>query len=361
MQNKKVYIFILFFILNFIGCATVPTTPEPLAVYNINGINYLPLIPLCESKGIKYEYDTFTKIVLLKKDNHKISLRLNDTLMLVDGKTEHLSHPVELYQGTVVVPHNFEQVLLNLFKLPYPTYKLPPLAAVPIRRIIIDPGHGGVDPGTISKSGLKEKIVNLDIAKRLAKILKERGFEIIMTRNTDKFVSLRSRVDIANQAKADLFISIHANANRLRSLSGFEIYYISAKMDNDTKRALSTAKETLPNLEDTNLINDSLDLRAIIWDMIYTANRAEAVRLSQNICRSVDRALSISALRIKEANFYILKGAQMPAILIELGYLSNPQEERQLRNSYYRQQIAEAIAQGIENYIRDYISGPLIY
>jgi N-acetylmuramoyl-L-alanine amidase len=222
-----------------------------------------------------------------------------------------------------------------------------------IKKVVIDPGHGGNDPGTIGKTGLREKDVNLDIAKRLSSLLRLEGIETVMTRTTDKFIPLEQRVQIANNSHADLFISVHSNSNRLRSLNGFEIYYISEGID-DFQRALSSAEGSVLNLDTAYFYHPSKDLKAIVWDMIYNYNRAESIELSRSIRRSLDANLPARVLRIKGANYYVLKGVQIPAALIEIGFLSNHKEERLLKNSYYRQNIADAIARGIKDYAKEY-------
>jgi N-acetylmuramoyl-L-alanine amidase len=223
-----------------------------------------------------------------------------------------------------------------------------------IKKIVIDAGHGGKDPGTIGKRGLREKDVNLDIAKRLSRLLRSDGVEVIMTRSTDTFVSLERRVDIANNSRADLFISIHSNANRVRRLNGFEVYYISPNV-NDSRRALYCAQNAALNLDRSCFSGaPSLNLKATLWDLIHTSNRAESIRLARDVCSVIDSNLNIKVLGIKGAPFYVLKGARMPAILIEAGFLSNSQEERLMKNAYYRQQIAESIEQGIQRYARDF-------
>jgi N-acetylmuramoyl-L-alanine amidase len=345
----------VFCILSFMGCATVPTK-EALPTYNINGTAYLPLVSLCDLRHIDLDDDTFTKTVTLSKDSHRLNLMVGDTLVLVDGIPSHLKYPVDIYQGTVVVPYKFkEQVLDVLFKEPAYSTKTTqaPQPLSKIKKVVIDAGHGGQDPGTIGKSGLREKDVNLDIAKRLSSLLRAEGIEVVMTRSTDNFISLQQRVEITNNSRADLFVSIHANANRVRSLNGFEIYYISEGID-DSQRALSSARDAVLNLDSSYFYHPSTDLKAIVWDMIYNYNRAESMELVQSIRRNLDSNLPTRVLRIKGARFYVLKGVRIPAVLIEIGFLSNSKEERMLKNDYYRQNIADAIVRGIKDYAKEY-------
>jgi len=348
---KKPIPILIAFIFFVSGCATMPQR-DAFPTYNLNGTTYFPLISLCELRNIEWHYDTFTRVVNLSKDAHKVDLRVGDTLVMVDGRPEHIKEPVDLYQGAIVVPYKFkEQVLDLLFKGNLPESRRS-LGLLKIKKIVIDAGHGGNDPGTIGFTGVREKDINLDIARRLANLLKDEGVEVVMTRSTDKFIPLSKRVDIANNSHADLFVSIHSNANRVRSLNGFEVYYVASSV-NDSSRAMLAAKNAGLNLDSSYFASHSLDLKATVWDMLYTLDRAESIELSRSICRIMDSSLDCRIIGVKGARFYVLKGARMPAILIEAGFLSNPSEERKLKNGFYRQKIAEGILQGIRDYAQD--------
>jgi len=350
-QKNIILAFLLVIFLS--GCATLPSKVA-LPTYNISGVTYVSLVSLCESENIAYEYDTFTQTAHLTKGAHKINLMVGQKLVLVDDMPQYLKYPVDIYQGTIVLPYKFkEQILDSLFKERYAKRNVA-LPLSKIKKIVIDAGHGGKDPGTIGKSGLREKDVNLDIAKRLSKLLRADGFDIVMTRSTDNFISLERRVTIANNSKVDLFVSIHSNANRVRSLNGLEVYYISSNI-NDSKRALYCAQNSALNFDKSCFAySPSLNLKATLWDMVNTSNRAESVRLARDVCSVIDGSLNTKVIGIKGAPFYVLKGTHMPAILIETGFLSNAREERLMKNAYYRQQIAESIEQGIQRYVRDF-------
>jgi len=354
MRRAKLHIIVLFFaflIFNFFGCATAPTTVR-LPTYSINGVDYVSLPDLCASRNIALDYDTFTRTAALRKDAHKINLMVGDTLILVDGESTHIGNPVRMYQGTVVVPYKFkEQIIDELFKEFRPSQR----ATIPlqgIKRIVVAAGHGGDDPGAIGRTGIREKDVVLDVARRVANLLKEEGAEVVMTRSSDRFIPLESRAEIANSYKADLFLSIHANANRVRSLNGFEVYYVANSVD-DSRRALWAAQHARLNFSSNCFASNSLTLKAIIWDMIYTSSRAQSIELARSICRRVDRNMDTRVLGIKGGRFYVLKGTRMPAILVEIGFLSNANEERLLRNNSYRQSIAEAIVAGLTDYAQE--------
>jgi len=339
---------LVFAILYVAGCATAPKKGN-IAAFYINGVSYYPVVRLCEQKNIDWEYDTFTRSMTLSNFTHRINIRAGDSTVLVDGRPMHMTNPVEFFQGTVAVPEKFkEQVLDAVFGVkPTPTKVC--VLNQKLHKVVIDAGHGGKDPGAIGRSGLREKDVNLDIAKRLRVLLISQGIEVVMTRSTDRFVPLAKRVEITNDSGADLFVSIHANANRVRSLYGFEVYYVSPGVG-DSKRALSSAKSMQLDLGKVSFAGHSQTLKAIIWDMIYTQSRAESIELSRQVCRSMDESLGAKILGVKSAGFQVLRGAYIPSILVETGFLSNADEECKLKNSYYRQKVAEAVCDGIASY-----------
>ncbi|MDD4954118.1 MAG: N-acetylmuramoyl-L-alanine amidase [Candidatus Omnitrophica bacterium] len=335
------------------GCASVPMRQE-LPTYSLNGTAYYSLYNLCRLEGMELEYDTFTRTAVLTRGAHQFNLKAKEAMVLVDGAPLQLSHPVDIYEGVMVIPREFkEQVIDKLFGKEIPSAVVFPTAGVKIRRVVIDAGHGGYDPGAIGKTGLREKDVNLDIARRLSSILKARGIDVVMTRGLDKYISLDKRTVIANSCGAQIFISIHSNANRVRSLSGFEVYYITPKI-NDDKRALDSARDDYLNLNRSYFSGGSANLKAILWDMIYTNNRSESMELARSLCQAMQRGFDTRIIGVKGANFYVLRGTNMPSILVESGFLSNVNEERMLKNSAYRQQVVEALQQGIRNYIADY-------
>ena len=224
--------------------------------------------------------------------------------------------------------------------------------ALGVRRIVIDPGHGGRDygaPGYIK--GVHEKDVVLKLGRRLAKkIRKELGCEVIMTRNSDRNLTLEERTAIANTKNADLFISIHTNAVRDSRAYGIETFFLNLATDNDA--ILVAARE---NATSTKNISD---LETILSDLMQNAKINESSRLAVHVQRSLDRHLKkhysrIRSKGVKQAPFYVLLGAQMPAILIETSFISNPRECRRLTNTAYQDQMAEAIVDGIKQYIKD--------
>lgn len=340
-------ILIVFFLS---GCASIPRGPG--GSYSLNGTTYFSLSVFCDAREVEWNYDTFSRTATLTKGSHKVSVRVGDDLILVDGRPARLHHPIDVYQGMIVGPYRFrQQVLDELFGTGEKHKGMACAFESRIRKVVVDAGHGGNDPGAIGRTGLREKDVNLDIAKRIAGLLKKEGIEIILTRSFDRFIPLGSRIDIANRAEADLFISIHSNANRVRSMNGFEVYYVDPTVS-DSKRALFAAQHVSLKLPRAALASNSTNLKAILWDMIYTSNRAESVELSRAVCASLNDEMGMKILGIKGARYAVLRGIRMPGVLIEVGFVSNGEEEGKLKNGFYRQKIAEAVVDGVKNYCR---------
>ncbi len=218
-----------------------------------------------------------------------------------------------------------------------------------VKRIVIDPGHGGKDPGCQSKGGAKEKDVVLRLAKTLARNLrKELGCEVFLTRTTDVFLSLERRTAIANIKKADLFISLHVNAHRSRKVSGLETYFLN--MATDERSVMVAARENATSEKNIS------DLQTILNDLMLNTKINESSRLAHAVQKGMITQIDKNFKRprdlgIKQAPFYVLIGAEMPAILVEAGFFTNPAEEKKLLNSKYRDTIAAGICKGIKSYV----------
>ncbi|HSA96778.1 MAG TPA: N-acetylmuramoyl-L-alanine amidase [Acidobacteriota bacterium] len=219
-----------------------------------------------------------------------------------------------------------------------------------VRTVVIDPGHGGPRPGTISKSGLQEKDVNLGIALALGKMLREKaGLEVILTRESDVDVPLEDRTVIANQKKADLFVSIHSNAHRDRKRGGVETFFLNVNPDPSVVE-LAAAE----NATSTKNIGE---MRSILEKIVNNSKIKESLTLAQDIQKSLVRSLArdlpgIQDLGVKGGPFWVLIGGEMPSVLVEVSHLSNAKEEAKLKTQKYRDLAAQGIFDGIMEYVR---------
>ena len=224
-----------------------------------------------------------------------------------------------------------------------------------IDTIVIDPGHGGKDPGAIGINKLKEKSVNLDIAKRLGKLLETKlNVNVVYTRKTDKFVPLWERTKIANSSGGKLFISIHANSNKSSSTRGFETYLLrSGKID----AAIEVAERENAVIEMENQqhnYSDFDDASYILASINQNSFMKESEKLAELIQKHMQDNINSRNRGVKQAGFHVLVGASMPNVLIETGFLSNKKEANQLNKSYYRSKIAESIFDAIVEFKEAY-------
>ena len=219
-----------------------------------------------------------------------------------------------------------------------------------INRIVIDPGHGGHDTGTIGPHGVMEKTVCLDVALRLGKLIQKKlpGAQVIYTRTTDVFVPLEERTAIANQAKADLFISIHANSSHNETARGIETYYLN----------FTTSQDALETASRENAISDESihELQDLIKKIANNDKIEESRELASDIQNSLTGQLRQVSTEernrgVKKAPFVVLIGADMPSVLAEISFLSNPTDEKLLERPAQRQRIAQGIFRGMENYL----------
>ena len=221
-----------------------------------------------------------------------------------------------------------------------------------IGRIVIDPGHGGHDTGTIGPTGLMEKDLCLDVALRLGKIIEQRlpGADVIYTRSDDTFVPLEERTNIANQGKADLFISIHANSSRDSGARGIETYYLNLKGSAEAMEV--AARENATAQEGVH------DLESLVKKIAQTEKIDESKEFAQDIQDSLAKRAQKNGKNVKnrgvrKAPFVVLIGADMPSILTEISFLSNPADEKLLKQPEQRQRVAEGLFQGISSYLQN--------
>ena len=215
--------------------------------------------------------------------------------------------------------------------------------------IIIDPGHGGKDPGAIGYRGTKEKDIALDVAKRLEKkISKNMNVKAILTRDEDIFLRLGERTRFANENNGDLFISIHANAAEDRRASGFETFLIGPNR-NEAAVKVAARENAVLELEDgsTTKLTDEALIKATIAQAGF-ANFSE--QFAALVQEEMGKRIQSKNRGVKQAGFYVLMGASMPNVLIELGFISNPSEEKKLKSSNYRDVLATSIYRAIEKY-----------
>lgn len=223
-------------------------------------------------------------------------------------------------------------------------------APVGLRRIVIDPGHGGKDRGSIGPTGLREKEVTLDLSRKLKRILeREQGYEVRLTREGDSFLSLKARTGVANNFKADLFISIHVNGVPVINARGSETFYLSLDDNSnfDASHYTDHEDETTGDEEEVD------DLELILWDMAQAKHLDDSFRFAKYIQDELNTLAGTRSRGVKQAPMKVLKGAQMPAVLVEVAFITDAVEESKLKGSEFREKIVRSIVNAIATYDRE--------
>lgn len=231
---------------------------------------------------------------------------------------------------------------------PLPGLK-PPTELPGIRTIVIDPGHGGKEVGAVGPGGLMEKDITLAVARKLANALASKtGARIVLTREDDSLVSLDQRTAIANQYKADLFLSVHMNAAVVKNAKGSETYFLSLEASDEL------AKKAAENENVVSSGSSSSDLNLILWDLAHQAYVDESSRFAQAIQEELNSATSVANRGVKQAPFKVLVGATMPAALVEVGFITNPEEEVKLQSEEFQNLMVDALTRAVQRYKTDY-------
>jgi N-acetylmuramoyl-L-alanine amidase len=231
-----------------------------------------------------------------------------------------------------------------------------------IHTIVIDPGHGGVETGAIGPGGVQEKDLTLEFARNLAAKLGRLGVQTLLARTDDTRVELDARAAVANQNKADLFISIHLNSSLGGGAFGTETYFLSPQASDPRAARSAAAENSAPGAAATApgaagatgapaaAAAEQQDVDLILWDLAQSHHLAESQRFANMIQAELNETLQIKDRGVKQAPFRVLKGATMPAVLVELGFISNPEEEKKLQDPAYRDQLVEALVRAVARY-----------
>jgi N-acetylmuramoyl-L-alanine amidase len=311
------------------------------------------LNPILEGQSPQVKNDYISQILLVHKTATTIRLSCDlDFGKIASYRVWHLFDPfrivLDIYPKTAVPAGPVE----NLARTPKPLdsgYTMARQLGLGIRTIVIDPGHGGLDPGCIGKKGVQEKDVVLDISLKLKNLLStHKDLQVILTRESDIYVALEDRPVIANQKKADLFVSIHANASFNRKRSGVETFFLNFSPD-------ASVNEIAARENATSTKNIS-EMKSIIMKIVQNSKLLESKDVAEKINRDLLKSLlvkhpGVKDLGVKGGPFWVLIGSDMPSVLVEVSHLSNPAEEALLITQAYEDLIAKGIYDGIMEYI----------
>jgi N-acetylmuramoyl-L-alanine amidase len=222
--------------------------------------------------------------------------------------------------------------------------------------VAIDAGHGGQDPGAIGLGGTREKDVVLSIARDVAaRINREPGMRAVLTREGDHFLTLRQRISRARAAKADMFVSIHADSVRDRGVSGASVYVLSDKGASDEQARWLAERENAADLKGGVSLDDKdAMLASVLLDLSQSASIASSMHAAERVLRSINRVAEVRKPRVQQAGFVVLKSPDIPSMLVETAFISNAADERMLRQSDRRERLAEAIFRGVHSYFADH-------
>jgi N-acetylmuramoyl-L-alanine amidase len=233
----------------------------------------------------------------------------------------------------------------------------PPVTSV-VQTIVIDAGHGGLDKGAQGPTGLLEKNLNLDIALKLRDLILQdptlsvQGVEVVLTRDNDTKLSAEARAEIANTAQGDIFISIHANAHSVRSARGAETYFLSLKASDEHARKVAEIENEYLEASDepTSNVAENDDLKLILYDFIHKKYIEESKYLADHIQAEFNRSINNGDRGVRQAPFRVLKGVAMPAVLVEVDFITNPEREKLLWQNSYRMRFAQSMLAAIKVY-----------
>jgi N-acetylmuramoyl-L-alanine amidase len=243
-------------------------------------------------------------------------------------------------------------IAVSWLALPGPASAAPAQAQA-LRTVVIDPGHGGLESGAKGKFGNLEKDITLAISIKLkALIERDMGFEVVLTRDRDVDVSNENRSAIANNHKAGLFISIHANGSVQRKAAGSETFFLSLNATDEETRRLAYLENNSSTLQSRIDPSSDDDLMMILWDMAQNAYIKQSSRLAEFVQAELDAMLGTRNRGIKQAPFKILTGVACPAILVEAAFISNPDEEQKLASDEFQTRVAEAIYRGLALFLK---------
>jgi N-acetylmuramoyl-L-alanine amidase len=271
-----------------------------------------------------------------------------DMNSLSDYKTFVLPDPYRLVIDIQGQKGEERLVALKKGRSPYSWGKKGKLSNQGLRKIVLDPGHGGKDPGAIGVGGIAEKDIVLGIAKKLARKLRsEMGIEVVLTRDDDSFIPLEDRTAIANAENADLFISLHTNASPNPRVRGLETYYLD-NTDDEASMRLAARENATPR-------RNVSDLQFILSDLTQNSKLEDSITLAHHLHSSLASLVGhkygdVRDLGVKKALFYVLVGAKMPSVLAEIFFITNKTEGRRLRQSSYQNTVVDALYRGIKEY-----------
>ncbi len=313
-------------------------------------VEYVPLYDVADALGMQLSWFYEARLLEMRSSALTLNLMAGSRVVMVNKRTPlQMDAGVVFSRGVAYVPATFLTKTLTPY---YSQLRATAKASGGSRLVVLDPGHGGRDRGAAG-NGLIEKELTLDLARRVRTILTAKGVKVRMTRDADVYVPLSRRAEIANEVGAAVLVSIHANAvdENVRTISGSETFYLS--------RAQTVSDSATEKLENSPIKDDvhsgwgslTTRLKRMFLGNHFKQNRAKSVNLAQRVQNRLGAVAVGDNRGIKPANLQVLRDTLCPACLVEVGFVSNPTDASYLGKSWYRQKLADAIAQGILDYL----------
>ncbi len=332
--------------------------PETISVCELEGLPYFNVYELNKVFNASIREDETDQRLRIELYGKQFIFLLHSGWFQVDDSSYCMLYPMKRIGLRYFLPVSVLEMQLVAILNNHITYneqnrKI--LADVPIdhsiKRIILDPGHGGVDPGALGSKNHEKDIV-LCIAGKLKKRLEyELGIEVLMTRDTDEFISLRNRSRFANESQGDLFISLHCNASENRKSTGVEVYFLSPAKTNDARAVEALENSVVQKYEGgEEAVKRYDDLSFILMDMAQTEQLQESSDLAWKLQANLVSASGSRDRGVKQAGFYVLRVSFMPAVLVELGFISNREEEKKLADGAFQDKLVAALFEGIKDF-----------
>jgi len=389
---KTSYIKIIIFFIIIPVFFSYADAAKGIPVVKISGRNYVPLHNFIDEFKIENSFDVTYQKGRLYYKSHYVVYKAGYSLLIVDNRIVSLYDPVVRWKGGIYIPADGAMMIIESFfagikaeiagsrivfntkplsgdikdKPSYGSKDQTGKGDGPLREkigfIIIDPGHGGKDPGAVGKGGLQEKGLTLQLSRRVEKMLKSRlkGIKIKTTRSRDVFIELAERTEIANRelrkGNNGLFVSIHVNASISSRISGFETYYLSQNPTNEEARKTAALENNVVILERNSGSKGKYDdVDQIEALMMTTQIQRESALLAESIQKNMDKNIKEFRSRgVQRADFFVLRGALMPAVLVEVGFITNTKEASFLQRADYQNKVSKGICDGIADFIEEY-------
>ncbi len=368
--NRKVAFAVFFLTLvlmpstSFCGLPAQEQQKKDTVISERSSLKATPLLALIKNLDVDMSWNAESGILALYLEKGKIIIMPGNRHVIAGQSVITFNEAPFFNEGVLMVDEGFVNILLSLLSSsPNPSHnKAPDLSSSKnnagdidridklFKTIVIDPGHGGNDDGAVSPWGVKEKDLVLQIAKEVKKNIEDNmGIRVLLTRDDDYFVPLEERTEIAGNVKADLFISIHANSTRKRLIQGIETYFMSPDATDDDAMAAAVKENAVIELEGKTFKADS-DLAFILMDISQTEHLKASSQFAKVLHENLSQMMNTSDRGVKQAPFIVLASASMPAVLLEVGFLSNKSEMKRLKQRDTHKKIAEAILRSIRTF-----------